>query len=289
MNKLFLFIQLFICLLIVSACKKNTNDAIAYYNKVNEIDSIYRIAKNPQLAVKKYSQLFSEFTPKNQDRIEEYTTYITLADRLNIDFGGKKSLYKMISLLAPYGNTYKIHLSLFKKYGIDNTEVKKQIADWKKQLNKRLIDSFSVAMIRDQEKRHIDLKIQAKNLKKNADLLIWTFKNYGFPSVDKIGTTGNNNVFFAMPTFLTHMIESDKYPYIKHKLLEYVKSGDCPPRDYALMVDMYNDSSGIKTCYSYGLRENKDSAQINRNRKSIGLPSLKHSAKIRKDYFSSFE
>ncbi|WP_294217757.1 hypothetical protein [uncultured Chryseobacterium sp.] len=273
----------------VFSCTKNKSNYISYYNRVNKIDSIYRMANNPQLAVQEYSQLFDECTPKNHDRIKEYTTYVKLADHYHIDFGGKKSLSTMISLLAPYGNEYKKYLPLFKKYGMDSTEVKEQIADWKKQLNKRLIDSFSIAMVRDQEKRHIDLEVQAKNVKKNADLLIWTFKNYGFPSVDKIGTIGNNDVFFAMPTFLTHMIESDHYPYFKDKLLEYVKSGDCAPRDYALMVDMYNDSHRKKTCYSYGLQENRDSAQIDRNRKSIGLPSLKHSAKIRKDYFNSFK
>ncbi len=289
MNSSTFFIQLGLFFLIVSACKKKENNAITYYNKVTEIDSIYRMANNPQLAVQEYSQLFDEFTPKNQDRIEEYTTYIKLADQYHIDFGGKKSLSTMISLLAPYGNEYKKYLPLFKKYGIDSTEVKEQIADWKKQLNKRLIDSFSIAMVRDQEKRHIDLEVQAKNVKKNADLLIWTFKNYGFPSVDKIGTTGNNNVFFAMPTFLTHMIESDHYPYFKDKLLEYVKSGDCAPRDYAFMVDMYNYSHGKETYYTYEPDGIRDSAQIDRNRKSIGLPSLKHSAKIRKDYFNSFK
>jgi len=289
MNKLTFFLELGLLFFIVSACEKKENDAITYYNRVNEIDSIYRMANNPQLAVQEYSQLFDEYPPKNQDRIEEYTTYITLADEYHIDFGGKKSLSKMISLLAPYGKRYKKYLPLFKKYGIDSTEVKEQIADWKKQLNKRLIDSFSIAMARDQEKRHIDLEVQAKNVKKNADLLIWTFKNYGFPSVDKIGTTGNNDVFFTMPTFLTHMIESNHYLYIKDQLLEYVKSGDCAPRDYAFMVDMYNSSKGKETYYAYELGGIRDSAQIDRNRKSIGLPSLKHSAKIRKDYFNSFK
>jgi len=92
----------------------------------------------------------------------------------------KKTLYKFIPLIAPYGNAYKKYLPLLKKYDIDSMEVKENIADWKKNLDKRLVDSFSVAMIRDQEKRHIDTAVQAKNVRKNAELLLWTFKNYGF-------------------------------------------------------------------------------------------------------------
>jgi hypothetical protein len=30
------------------------------------------MANNPKLAVKEYQKIFEEYTPKNQDRIEEY-------------------------------------------------------------------------------------------------------------------------------------------------------------------------------------------------------------------------
>ncbi len=79
---------LLIALLSLTSCKKNY---ITYYNKVNEADSIYRMANNPKLAVKEYRKIFEEYTPKNQDRIEEYATYITLADQYHEDFGGKKA------------------------------------------------------------------------------------------------------------------------------------------------------------------------------------------------------
>lgn len=244
------------------------------------------MAGNPELAIAEYQKLFKEYYPKNQERRDEYETYINLAEQRNIDFGGKKSLYKLIDLLAPYGSKYKGYLPLFKKYGIDSTEVKEEIADWKKGLNKSLIDSFTIAMIRDPQGRHNDTILMAKNVKKNAALLMWTFEKYGFPSIEKMGTTGNNDVFFAMPTFLTHMIESkEHYPYIKKKLLEYVKSGDCVPRDYAIMVDRENVNNHKPSEYGYTFMiDIKDSAQVNRNRKSIGLPSLKHSAKIVRDY-----
>lgn len=285
MNRVTVLVSLIVCIFILSACKKKKPD-IAYYNKVNEIDSIYRMAGNPELAIAEYQKLFKEYYPKNQENRDEYETYINLAEQRNIDFGGKKSLYKFINLLAPYGSRYKKYLPLFEKYGIDSTEVKKEMADWKKGLNKTLIDSFTIAMIRDPEGRHNDTILMAKNVKKNAALLMWTFEKYGFPSIEKMGTTGNNDVFFTMPTFLTHMIESkEHYPYIKKKLFEYVKSGDCVPRDYAIMVDRENINNHKPSEYGYTLMiDIQDSAQIDRNRKSIGLPSLKHSAKIVRDY-----
>ncbi|MDQ1096460.1 MULTISPECIES: hypothetical protein [Chryseobacterium] len=275
----------FCILLIVTSCKRKPLNYITYYNRVNEIDSIYRFERDTLEAITQYKKLFEEYPPKNQERIKEFETYIMLSDQYHKDFGGKKTLYKLVPLIAPYEGDYKDYLPIFKKYGIDSVEVKKEIADWKKNLNKRLIDSFSIAMIRDQEKRHVDTAVQAKNVRKNAELLLWTFKNYGFPSVQKIGT-------MPMHSLLTHMNESKKYyPTFKTKLIEYVKSGDCPPLSYAMMFDSYhvNVEKG-NTIYGYnGFNSVMDSVQVNRNRKSIGLPSLKHSARIRKDLMAKLK
>lgn len=270
----------FIILLFLTSCKK---DYVTYYNKVNEIDSTYRLANNPKLAIKEYQKVFKEYAPKNQDRIEEYATYITLADQYHEDFGGKESLYQLISLVAPYGDEYKKYLPLFNKYGIDNASVEQKITEWKQGLDKKLVDSFRIALIRDQAGRPLDTALTRKNVEKNAELLIWTFKNYGFPTPEKIG-------WFPMPTFITHMVESKKhYPFIKEKLLEYVKSGDCSPRDYARMDDTYLGSHKKITLYGFNMIPVKDSAQTDRNRKSLGIPSMKHSAKIRKDFFKKLK
>lgn len=126
---------LLISIFSLSSCKKNY---IIYYNKVNKINSIYRLANNPKQAIKEYRELFNEYDPKNQKMIEEYATYIRLADQYHEDFGGKKSLYQLITLVAPYPEGYKSYLPLFKKYGIDSTEVQQKIADSKKDLDKEL-------------------------------------------------------------------------------------------------------------------------------------------------------
>lgn len=272
-----------ISFLLVFSCKNREINYITYYTKVNAIDSTYRMANNPQKAVKEYRKLFRKYQPKNQERIEEYATYIKLSDQYHINFGGQKSLYKLVSFLAPYQNEYQKYLPLFNKYGIDSLSVKKEIANWKNNLNKKLVDSFKIAMLRDQEGRPSDKENVEKNVKKNAQLLIWTFKNYGFPSIQKIGT-------MPMHTFLTHMNESKEYyPDIKNTLIKYVKSGECSPISYAMMVDNYNFNNNKKTVYGFDFSDLKDTIRINHNRDSIGLPSLKHYAKIKKDFMSQIK
>ncbi|MDR6920990.1 hypothetical protein [Chryseobacterium sp. 2987] len=286
--KSLLFLYFFLS---ISSCQKKSINYILYYQKVNEIDSIYRLANNPKLAAEEYKKFFEagEYEPKNQERINEYETYITLADRYNIDFGGKESLKKLILLDAQHGGNCKKYFPLFKKYGVDSLYVKDQIANWKKSLNQTLIDSFTIAMKRDPLGRPFDSAVSMPNVRKNAKLLIWTFNKYGYPTPQKMGTTGHDNTFFAMPTFLTHMVEAKEYPFIKSKLYEYIKSGDCLPRDYALMVDVdafLYDKEGL---YRFAPGVSTDSAKINRNRKSIGLPSLKHTAALRRDFFKTID
>ncbi|MFS4472125.1 hypothetical protein [Chryseobacterium sp. T20] len=283
---------LIICILFC-ACKNR--NYIPYYNKVNEIDSIYRVAKQPEKAIKLYKVLFRKYHPLNQERIEEYETYIRLSDQHQKKFGGKKSLYKLIPLIAPYW-VYKRQnskfIKLYKKYDIDSLDMERKVAQWKKRLNQKLADSFAVAFKRDQSSRN-DLNYQeiTKNDKKNAELLKWMFENYGFPSMQKIGLL-NGDFFMPSGPILLHMGDYDEYhQYFKTKILEYVKSGECPPRDYAAMIDRNNLHH--KVPYTYGVYQGyqniKDSATTNRNRKSIGLPSLTYRNKLAKDLADSLK
>ena len=63
--------------------------------------------------------------------------------------------------------------------------------------------------------------------------------------------------------------------------------GDCSPREYSTMVDRYHlQVLKDKMLYgSYiGIDGISDTIQVNKNRKSIGLPSLKHNKIITKDF-----
>ncbi|AZB01399.1 hypothetical protein EG359_18040 [Chryseobacterium joostei] len=272
---------------IFSACKNRSLNYVNYYNRVNEIDSIYRLQKDTLVTIKEYKKLFRKYPPKNQDRIEEFTNYIILADKKDINFGGKKNLKKLITLIAPYHKKNKDFYWLYQKYGIDSLEVEQTVAQWKKNLNQKLIDSFTVAFKRDQDSRRSGNSLDIfKNDEKNAKLLKWMFENDGFPSIQKIGLW-NGDFFMPSGPVLLHMADYDEYqPYFKAKILEYIKSGDCPPRDYAAMIDRNNIHH--KQPYTYGVYQGyeniKDTITVNRNRKSIGLPSIQHAQAIIKDF-----
>lgn len=281
------FLILILLSLIIISCNTREKNYIIYYNKVNEIDSIYRIAQRPKLAIKKFRKLFKEFPPKNQERIEELENYIYLSDKYQENFGGKKNLYKFITLIAPYRNAYQEHLPLFKKYGIDSLEAANKTDLWLRSREKVLMDSITTLFIRDQEGKRLDVNISARNDLKNAKLMKWIFDNYGYPSLQKVGVFGKDDVFLPMSTFFSHMSASQDYPYFEKKLKRYLEMGECTPREYSTMVDRYHlQVLKDKMLYgSYiGVDGIFDTLQVNRNRKSIGLPSLKQNNIITKDF-----
>ncbi|WP_300673617.1 hypothetical protein [Soonwooa sp.] len=281
--KYILFLALVFC---VVSCKHDHN-YINYYNEVYRIDSIYRFKKDTLSAIGQYRKLFKKYEPVQNVRLQEYENFIRLSDKYKLKFGGKKALYKLIPQVAPYWK-YKrqdpVFIGLYKKYGIDSLEMERKFTDWKKGLNKQLVDSFSIAFDRSQGLQQSDSLGSLRKLesKKNADLMLWTFKNFGYPSLQKIGLYGNNEVFMPMSSFLSRLAESEDYDYFKTKLLDYIKSGECPPRDYIDMVEMYNASHKKDTEYGiyYPTDYVLDSVKIDRSRKLIGFPSIKQWGKI---------
>lgn len=284
------FTIVLIVLIISISCKTREKNYITYYQKVVEIDSIYRLADNPKKAVRKYKRLFRKYEPKNQESIEEYATYIELAHQYNINFGGQKSLRKLIHLVAPYAHHshHKRYYNLFEQYSIDSSEVDREITIWKNRLNKELLDSFSIAMDRDQLPRsgEIDFNLMMLNDTKNIQLLNWTFDNYGFPSTQAIGIEGNKGRDIHLSTMFLHYIDREDYYDLEKKLFKYIKSGDCPPQYYAKMVDRHEFINNRATHYLHypSTDETLDTLSINKNRKELGLPSIKHSVKIRQDF-----
>lgn len=207
----------------------------------------------------------------------------------NMNFGGKKSLKKLIYLTAPYSDFGRNtdYYPLYNKYGLDRTKIDREIKNWKKSINPILVDSFTIAMKRDQKFRIIgDWENMEIADKKNSDLLKWTFENYGYPSIYKIGIKGNDNTNLYLDTLFLHMSESEDYRYIIQKLYKYIVSGDCPPQIYSTLVDRYETTNNKRMIYGdYGILENVDSSKLESNRKAIGLPGLKHNLKITQDRY----
>ncbi|TDE45500.1 hypothetical protein E0I26_05995 [Flavobacterium rhamnosiphilum] len=273
----FLFTAAFIALVSFSVFSCKSRNYITYYNKSNSIDSVYKLNRDTIAFIKRYKKLFKKYNPpKSYGTFVKYETYIVFADKYSKNFGEKKSLYKLLDLVAPYNEHYKTLFPLCEKYGIDSLSVEQKIASSKKNRNKRLIDSFSVAFVRDQKLGRSDSLTIVKNDRINARLLKWTIENYGYPSPQKIGMTGNNGVFMPMLTFLSHMGGGvpEYYPYLKDTLLKYVKSGECSPREYATMIDRHEHENKREILYGEYLFNFSDLTKVNRNRRSIGLKSM---------------
>ncbi|MCT2561218.1 hypothetical protein [Chryseobacterium herbae] len=274
------------------SCTSKKLNYIKYYNTVYAIDSTHRVDRDTLATIRQYKKLFRKFPPVQNERMEEYEMYIRYADKFHKKFGGIKNLDQLIAQSAPnwkYKRQEPDFFKLYKRYGIDSIGVERKILQWNQKLNKVLIDSFSIAFERDQHNARVGLTVEI-NDKKNAELLIWTLKNYGFPSRQKIGLYGNNERFMYMGTLLNHMAGTVHYEYLKTKLLEYVMSGECPPRDYIEMVDKHQYIHYLDTAYHIFVHYDapdftaSDSARIDRNRKAIGFPTFKQSSKITKDF-----
>lgn len=273
----FFFTAVFLAL--VTFLASSCNGYIRYYNKANTIDRKFKTNHDTVAFVKRYNKLFKKYNPPNSyGTFNKYETYIVFADKYRKNFGEKKSLYKLLDLVAPYNEHYKTLIPLCAKYGIDSLIVEEKIANNKKNRNKILIDSFSVAFVRDQQEGRSDSLTIVKNDRINARLLKWTKENYGYPSPQKIGIKGNDGVFMPMLTFLSHMGGNvpEYYPYLKKTLLKYVKSGECSPREYATFIDRHEHVNKREIIYGEYLFNFSNLKKVNRKRRSIGLKSTTH-------------
>ncbi|BAP30176.1 uncharacterized protein CHSO_1139 [Chryseobacterium sp. StRB126] len=205
----YLFTLLIISLAVFS-CKNRELNYIDYYNKVYTIDSIHRVQKDTLATIKQYKKLFRQYPPVQNERITEYEVYIKMADKYHKNFGGIKSLDKLIAQTGPYWRPESDFFQLYKRHGIDSVQVEQKFQQWKKSLNQVLVDSFSIAFTRDQYNRHIKETVEM-NDKKNAELLIWTLKNYGYPSLQKKRTSGKRRP--------THVYGDYAQPYGLYEVL----------------------------------------------------------------------
>lgn len=285
--------QFVLMIFISMSCKtieilNNKPNYISYYNEVLEIDSLWRVEGKEKLAVHRFSKLFEKYSAKNQNGLMEYENYIRLAEKHNMDFGGKKSLLQLIRLIAPIAHQGWLneYFPLFDKYGIDSLTVMQELNIWQNELNKEYIDTMTIAWQRDQNPRFEgDFEQMIINDSLNHQMLLWGFEKHGFPSLQTIGIRGNNNTSFHISTMLLHLGSSiddpDMFRAFRSKVYDYVISGDCPPEDYARMIDRHELSVKRDSTTSYykykGASEIVlDSNLVDRNRRNLGLPSLKY-------------
>ena len=285
MKKIF---YLILVVFLIINCKSKEVNYIEYFVKVNEADSVFRYEKDTLKAIKIYKNVFRKYEPRNQYGKRELEHYIDFCDKFKKNFGGKKTLRKLINLEAP-NREFFYGYTILKKYGIDSLEVIKGFNEWEKSLDKVLVDSFKIAFERDQYyRKNYDEKLMLLNDRKNEDLLMWTFKNNTFPTIDKIGKY--NGYVYPIPSLTLHLSTSTKkFEYFKEQLYECVKKGYIRPIVYAEFVDRENwlvkkdTNNSIYAAYR-SPHTIKDSTQVNRNRRKIGLPSLYHNRDMIKEF-----
>ncbi|MBE0390321.1 hypothetical protein [Flavobacterium sp. PL002] len=264
-----------VCIAFLIFTFSSCNGYITYYNKANTIDRKFKANHDTIAFIKSYDKLFKKYNPPQSNfAFSKFETYIAYADKYGKNFGGEESLYKLLDLVAPYySEHYKTLLPICAKYGIDSLSVERKIASSKNNLNKRLIDSFSVAFSRDQQLGRSNSLNTVKNDRINAKLLKWTIENYGYPSPQKIGLIGNDGVFMPMLTFMSHIGGNvpEYYPYFKDVLLKYVKSGECSPNEYGTMIDRHEYVNKREIIYGEYLFNFSGLKKVNRKRRSIGL------------------
>ncbi len=282
-------LKVLFCFVTLCSCKMKDFDRIEYYQNVLVIDSAFRYENDTIATIKNYKKLFSKYGVQNHRKYKEFERYAVLCDKKNKNFGGKRNLYKLIDLITPNKFWYK-DFSFFKKHSMDSLSVLKRMEKRELKYNKIINDSCEIALYRDQHFRENGYDtLTMINDKKNINFFKWCVKNYGYPSREKIGPLKNQYGDFDS-IFFIHAFVYDYYPELKEKLMFYIRTGECDPYYYADMVDRFHVvkvNSNTHGPYGYRrgmvLDEVIDSVSINKNRRTIGLPSLKHSTLYRKD------
>ena len=137
-----------------------------------------------------------------------------------------------------------------------------------------------------QKMRELDIKFNSTKYEDsiynlNDSLLVQIFEKYGYPNEQLIGNFGIDQQPVSPEIILIHSRDSIRINYFIPQIMKFVKNGNCPPLILGALHDNLDLYNGNKL--SYGVYPNKrisDTAVINQNRKTIGLPSLSLTKKI---------
>lgn len=121
----------------------------------------------------------------------------------------------------------------------------------------------------------------------NEIRLVEIFETIGYPNSKIIGTGNIDGMHTDIVAILLHTDDSIRISYFIPKLMEFVMKGECPPQVLGNLIDqhaLYNDLPQTHGTYrSQNTRYANMIANreiVNKNRASIGLPSLELEEKI---------
>lgn len=282
---------LILLFIIFTSCQKEKNgecDYIAnYYQKIYKADFEYQ-TKNYEKAFEYYQAAFKNCIPINTPIYYEIRKFAKTCAILNKNKTAIEFIKKDID--NGYKIEYHINDSIFSKI-FSSKQGQKLIKDYdslrSKYLSKIDLD-FRKEMITmhtlDQKYRVNYDQIKMDSIDSiNETKLINIFEKKGYPNSNLIGNYSIDNQRIDMSIILRHTNDSIRKKYFIPKLLEFVKNGTCPPMDLAVVEDWYYLKRGEKQIYGmFPIKKDntiKDLKQVDKNRISIGLPTLEHKRK----------
>lgn len=285
-------------LIIIISCSEKTkpvcNYITDYYQTIYQAELAYELKKYDR-AYELYQSAFNTCTPINTYTYNEIGKYVEVCVALGYD----EQALNFIELNLKNGDELKWLLQNPSYTKVFATEKGKKLignydnirADYLKSVNLELRKEIQEMSRLDQRYRNGQYQ-QNKNIqdsidKKNTSRLKEIFEQFGYPSDKIIGSYSIDRVQTEIITMLLHTPDSIRMNYFVPKLKEYVKAGTCSPKTPGLLIDQfYLYKNQPQTHGTYEAQNSKyanmidDRKQVNKNRISIGLPTLELDEKI---------
>lgn len=237
----------------------------------------------------KLKKLFQKYQPVNLAEYDEYFMFAKLATK----YESKKRSEKILEeAIQKYGMTYSYIMmdSLLNNYcaNIKFVEAKyndlraRYLSNINMDLRKLIIamnekDQMSRALPKDDSNRYV---LMNEYDSRNDSIIKNLFKRKIYPARRNVGESNEFGSYENVDLYviINHLSTTDSYNYYKEILPALIKKGLLEPDYYAFLIDSKKLKSGdINFTYhrkKLHFNQNIDTSFINKNRKSIGLPSV---------------
>ena len=275
---------------VILSCKTREVNYIPYYLKTYTADSLY-ITGDYQKSFKILDDLSKNYALLNPIETRDLELYIKTA-QLTGNYGVLKPAIKNLVSTWDYRPEHIEYDSLmkeaWKKANISEKEIQKWEEICKRNINWTLRDTLITMTTNDQIFRKgsgVDLVRDSVDIS-HKNLLINIFEKYGYPDFRMVGypKDGERTDLGTIYLHIFDQLTDEEFEYYKTHLLKYIKEGKANPNYLANLVDRTTYTNEHKTIYgTYGTHISWgdkmvefDTIEINRNRKSIGLPSVEY-------------
>lgn len=278
--KIFYFIVLAI---VLSGCKNTCNYIEDYYPSMY-LGIIEYEKSNYKNAFKHLSKSFSSCSPRNTKTYYEIDVMAAICAKL----GKNKCCQEMISIQLGNGFTLSKYQadSIYSTFFTSPLGIKliNQSDEIMKEYNLQIdtmVHRMLTEMLRDDQRaRGSDEQFRLDSI--NEVKLRWIFDKNRFPKESLFRYKPFEYV--DIHTMLLHTSDSIRINYFLPQIKKMIKNGSCDPKVYATLYDQYYLYNGMPQIYGTyknsdrEISEHIDIEQLEKNRISIGLPSLKSDA-----------